>query len=602
MKNQWQKLVCIVLTFVFLLSTALACSGGGNEATAVPVVELKKAAPGNLDLAGRTEVALATPGEGAIMVNEAARLWVPPGAVTEDTPVTIKACNEVPGSMKSTVADAPEVTLVSNIYDLGPDNTKFAKPVKVTLAYAEDALPAGADENNIGPIYYDGRNWVPLERELDTEKNTVTFETMSFPGTFTTVAFGLTLGWKSVVAIGAIDIATVVYAGYETYLWYTDPLYSTKAYKYITPDDPVVKEWADKQVSLNDGKKVVDVKDIFSNPEKLKDFIDAGNGFVQFKNLESITQPAITPDYQGEGWIANDWKMPAYYLTHGLKGDCKNIAYAMASIFRRYGLPAKCVDGYMVNDKGETKRHGWLEVSIDGKPYYVGSHGEIMPLDDAAKEYTLTRPKGVDGEGYMVDETGQQPYKNNWWVNSLQVAIDASKAFPNGKVGVKVYGIPGVSILVDLTVMDSKDKPALYKDVTDETTGICEFTVPISESAPKGIYRVIANGLIQGKQERNLVGTGEFSVDILKISADTVQKQFTPGETMVLNIRLNYPVQTNIEISGYEGRHPTNEKGVCVAMLPISQKVKPDTYTLTIRVRSLASSRISIIRLPPLIP
>ncbi len=105
MKNHWIKILCITIALIFLVPTATACfsgdkNGGTTEpttagpttpfSTEVPIVEINRIAPNNLDFAGMTEVALATSEEGALVVNEAARIWVPPGAVDNDTAVTIK--------------------------------------------------------------------------------------------------------------------------------------------------------------------------------------------------------------------------------------------------------------------------------------------------------------------------------------------------------------------------------------------------------------------------------------------------------------------------------------------------------------------------------
>lgn len=80
MKKLWQQLVCIGLALITITLTAASCQSNGEQ-TSVPVVELNRVAPNNLDLAGRTETELATPEEGALLVNQGARLWVPPGAV-----------------------------------------------------------------------------------------------------------------------------------------------------------------------------------------------------------------------------------------------------------------------------------------------------------------------------------------------------------------------------------------------------------------------------------------------------------------------------------------------------------------------------------------
>ena len=578
MKNRWLKLMCIGLTLIFLSSTVLACPGSENAG--VPVVELKRVAPNNLDLPGIVEVALATPGEGALLVNENLRLWVPPGAVARDTPVTVERFLEPPEAMTSTKDDAMEVAVISEFYDLGPDNIEFDKPVKITIPYSEEVLPAGADETLIGPIYYDGQNWVPIERELDTVNNTVSFETESFPGVVVALAFGfIPVTWATYAITGAVIAGVGGYIGYTTYgNVVKDPLHWGKAGEYITPNDATVQQWADKaQISLtySNPPHPVYVKDIFSDPAVLKEFIDSGEGFIQFENTESVYANAIKPVYQ-KSWNPNDWQKPADYFKNGMVGDCKNVANAMASIFRHYGFTAKCVDGYMVNDEGETKRHGWLEVIIDGKPYYMGSHGEIMTLDAAIKEYTLTRPKGVDGEGYMVDETGQKPYVENWWDYYLEVEVYHSLAFPGGEVVVDVFGPAGVALDIALTLENPSKVKTEHTGVTDETNGEVRFTLQLDLNAQLGVYFVTAYNAVN-----NISEVGVFSVTALEISAVLVSSKVSPGEILEIKVRLNKPLATDIEVDS-DAIWTTDAQGYVTIYRSIPQDTQLGPYTLTL--------------------
>src|SRR4030042_929370 len=484
MKKRWLKSVCIGLVLITASINLAACDlfGGSNDnggntetpvvSTEVPVVDMFRVALNNLDLPGIVEVVLATPGEGALLVNENLRLWVPPDAVAQDTPVTVEKFLEPPEALTSTEDNAIEVAIISEFYDLGPDNTRFDNPVKVTLAYTEDILPAGADENEIAPIYFNGQNWVVLECQLDTVNNTVSFETEAFPGVIVAVAFGIPLGKVAVAGITTVTVGVLGYLGYLGYGHYVkDPVHWGKAGEYVTPNDPTVQSWADRaQISLTGENKVVSIKEFLKDPNAVKEFVSAGAGFIQFENNANPNAPAIKPVYQRD-WNPNDWQKPTDYFKNGMVGDCKNVANAMASIFRHYGYQAKCADGYMVNDEGKTRRHGWLGDILDGKPYYVGSRGEIMPLEQAVKEYTLTRPKGQDGEGFYWDETGQKPYLENWWDYFLEVEINSDLAIPGGEVVVNVFGPAGVALDIALPLENPSKVKTEYTGVTDETNG-----------------------------------------------------------------------------------------------------------------------------------
>ena len=591
------KIIYIGLALIILMPAVSACSlfGGGDEnggttvpptvgpttpvSTEVPVVEINRVAPNNLDLPGITEVVLATPEEGALLVNENARVWVPPGAVVEDTPVTIERFLEPPQAITSNRDDAIEVSIISEFYDLGPDNTLFDNPVIVTLAYPEDVLPAGADENLIAPIYFDGENWVAIECQLDTVNNTVTFETNSFPGVPFAVAFGIPLGKLAVGGITTVFVGTMGYLGYLGYGHYVkDPVHWGKAGEYVTPNDATVQQWADRaQINLTYGSPPhpVNVKDMLADPEVLKEFIDSGEGFIQFENNESIYANPIKPVYRRD-WNPNDWQKPDYYFNNGMVGDCKNVANAMASIFRHYGYQAKCTDGYMVNDEGQTKRHGWLEVIIDGKPYYVGSHAEIMPLDQAVKQYTLTRPKGIDGEGYYWDEHGQKLYVENWWEYYLEVEVNRSLAFPGGEVTVDVFGPTGVALDIQLTLENPVKTKTVYTGVTDETNGEVRFTLDLAIDALLDVYYVTAYNAAN-----NISDVGIFCVTPLEISAVLVSSKVVPGEMLQIKARFNKPISADIWV-GEDAVWTTDAAG----FVDIVRTITPDTplgpYTLTL--------------------
>ena len=573
MKNRWKKIVCIMLALIMLSLGVTACNifggSGGNGGTEVPVVEINRVAPNNLDLAGMTEVALATPGEGAILVNEAARIWVPPGAVANDTPVTIKTFIESPESLTSTVADAPEVTVISNFYDLGPDNTEFSQPVTVTLSYAEEDLPAGADENNIVPIYYNGVNWITMERQLDTENNRVSFETTSFPG----LPIVLVLGYA---VTGTAITASVGAVAYKTYSWWVkDPVYYGKAAEYVTPDDPTVQKYADMStIKLIGSDTRFDIKDLQNNPNAiaaLENNVDADGyvGFIKFFDDSGVEKPM---DYH-VSWNPNDWQKPGDFFNNGMVGDCKNVANAVGSIVRYYGFPAKCMDGYT-----NGARHAWLEVKIGEKMYYVGSRGELMTLEGATKFLQLTRSVNKNGETFQWDEGGQKPYKKNWWVDKIEVTVDKTLAFPGGKVGVEISGAAGTALDIQM-IVEAPDKTTTpYTGTTDAKTGKLKLEVQIKKDAVPGVYFARAS-----VAESNASEIGIFSVEILEIAAGMVAAQVAPGEDIGINVRLTYPLFTKITIDGVSNSWMTEPDGSTTIPLKVPVNAKLQTYTLTVR-------------------
>jgi hypothetical protein len=587
MKNRWLKLTCAGLALLMLSLTALACPApdngkvttpgvttNSNGSTQVPEISFQRVAPNNLDLAGRTKVDLAMPGEGALLVNENIRLWVPPGAVAEPTPVTITACTEDPGALTSTKADAPEVTVISNYFDLGPDNTKFDKPVKITIPYSEEDLPAGTDENQIGPIYFDGANWVPMERELDTVNNIVSFETRSFPGVFVALAFGIQLGWPAVVGVGAVITGTAAYIGYTTYKYIVkDPAYWGKAAQYVTPNDPVVQKYAAmSKVKLMASDTKLDIKDLLNNPQaisKIEGAVDSDGyaGFIQFFN-NSVEEKM---DYQ-VSWNPNDWQKPTDFFSNGMRGDCKNVANAMASIFRGYGFAAKCVDGYT-----EGKRHAWVEVKIGETMYYVGSRGELMTLDGAIKYHVLTRPQNKDGEGFTWDENGQKPYKEKWWLQ-LQVTVDESKAYPGGQVIVNVLGTTGYALNFELTVEGPNEASTKYTGTTDATGAPFRLTLPLKVDALPGVYTATAVNAAD-----KVTGVGVFYVNLPVISAYPDSAEYAPGEKININTQIYPAIATGIEIERVNGKWTTGADGSAIITLLVPENAKPGLYTLIVK-------------------
>jgi uncharacterized repeat protein (TIGR02543 family) len=67
--------------------------------------------------------------------------------------------------------------LVSGIYRLEPDGVTFTPPIKITMLYREDRIPAGFSEDDLVIAFWDSfqNKWVVLEdSRVDIEKNLVT--------------------------------------------------------------------------------------------------------------------------------------------------------------------------------------------------------------------------------------------------------------------------------------------------------------------------------------------------------------------------------------------------------------------------------------------
>lgn len=594
MKNRWLKLTCAGLALLMLSLTAIACPAKDNGNAKVPEVTLKRVASNNLNLPGEVVTNIATPEDGAIVVNGNLRLSVPPGAVSAQAPVTIKRCTQTPAAMTSAKADAKQVIIMSDLYDVGPDNIQFNKPVQVTIPYDETLLPAGSNESQIGPIFFDGQNWVPLERDIDTVNNLVSFQTKSFPGSWLLLgATAGSVGWPVYVAVGAVGAVAWYFAAPAVKSQIKqDPVFWGNAASYVTPKDPTVQKWAGfMKIGFIGDNKNIDVKDLLNNPEALQRF----NTNVASKDcyIQCVDGTAATAfNYQTTQYGEN-WKMPADFFNSNLTGDCKNVANAMASVFRYYGYTVKCVDGY-----SNGARHGWAELIIDGKPYYVGAHAEIMPLDKAIKEYNLARSLKTNGASSMWDEKGQKPYKSQWWLTELKVAVDKTKAYPGGQVVIDVLGAAGISLDINLTLANPDDSETKYKGTTDKETGIFRLTIPLKKDALPGAYIVSAFSTFN---EQQIVGADIFYVEIPVLTANMITSQYAPGDTVIINVNINPPLETRIEVQGLDGRWMTDKDGFAFPSFPIAKDAKPGNYSFVINAPliGLSTTVPFTVTLPP---
>jgi hypothetical protein len=143
---------------------------------------------------------------------------------------------------------------------------------------------------------------------------------------------------------------------------------------YITPDNPVVKEMADKLYLDDDGKlryKNVQVPHV----------IDEKGNVIQWTDKTFINN-YVSDDVQfnhpqnGDYWMNAD-----YYLTQGMKGDCADWMIAVMSMFRsgemsikqgdsfiKQKLPAKAVIGYAGGI-----RDNWVEYKVHNKTFFTST-------------------------------------------------------------------------------------------------------------------------------------------------------------------------------------------------------------------------------------
>jgi hypothetical protein len=155
------------LFFAVLTASALGlavfgtgCSSSSTSGGAGGGASTKQTLPG----IGEKKSAAITAKSGGKLAATGGELDIPAGALAADTTVTveIKDPSTFPG------ADA----IAINVYDFGPNGTKFEKPVSLTL----DLQGVTAPEGKVAKIaYYDGSSWKTLDdSKLEGGKVTAT--------------------------------------------------------------------------------------------------------------------------------------------------------------------------------------------------------------------------------------------------------------------------------------------------------------------------------------------------------------------------------------------------------------------------------------------
>jgi hypothetical protein len=99
-------------------------------------------------------------------------LVLPPGALTESTPITVTLAPEA--------EDTPNT--VGPAYEFGPSGTQFAEPVEMALTFDPATLPEGTDKATLRVARFEDGGWVPLTEavSVDSATNTVRAATRHF--------------------------------------------------------------------------------------------------------------------------------------------------------------------------------------------------------------------------------------------------------------------------------------------------------------------------------------------------------------------------------------------------------------------------------------
>lgn len=124
-------------------------------------------------VSGSAVIVIATTSSGGTVVSESGTvtLIVPQGAVTTPFQTTIQPI--APGSSPDLVS--------GTAFEFGPDNTRFAVPVRLTIEYDPTGLPPGVTEEGLTLSRLNGGVWEGLtDSHVDTTANTVSASIVSF--------------------------------------------------------------------------------------------------------------------------------------------------------------------------------------------------------------------------------------------------------------------------------------------------------------------------------------------------------------------------------------------------------------------------------------
>ena len=104
-------------------------------------------------------------------------LIIPPGALSEDTEITLSIVNS-----EDLPEPPPGTAKIARAFDFGPDGTVFQQPVTVVFKYEDSDVPPGMSEDDLLVFYYESSSstWVPLSGVVDPEANTITCQVDHF--------------------------------------------------------------------------------------------------------------------------------------------------------------------------------------------------------------------------------------------------------------------------------------------------------------------------------------------------------------------------------------------------------------------------------------
>jgi len=422
------KPLLLVLTLMLIMPMLPACSGvnvnepseteinNNDNLEQIPVITPQIIGNPNLNLIGTTTDIQVISQDGATFENDGISIVVPPLAVSEDTTLTLKEFTQHPPTspLQSDSTSLPEAISISNVYDLGPDGVTFDQPVTITLDYDKSLLNDDVDESKIFMAYYNGNNWIAAGGLVDTYNGTVTASLTSFHG----IAIGLFVAT-------ALAVTSVSYAVYHWYDNRPDPLAQGEAKNYVVPNSPIVAQYTSEagllipQTTKGGSPTFIPLEDP-NNPGQFNPKFLTSNlksiriGFnTDPFNLKGLDYPKnLIEDANGND---TNWTPPDQYFQNGMVGECTCIGNAYLSMFRRLGIEAYGVEGYKNNSNvGQgLGRHAWVELLLDGKPYYYDDDEGLKPLQDV--ESKLVRQGDIRGDGMMWNEQGQKPYQQNWW-------------------------------------------------------------------------------------------------------------------------------------------------------------------------------------------
>ena len=406
---------------VVLVATTVLSGRLPWSAASIPLVETPMQGATVIDVPTKDSSLAIAPGKAGRLDADGASLIVPAGAALANSTVTVKLLQE---PFHMTMWQSPEEvgtnpTVVGPVVDFGPEGSTFNEPVTVSIPYSRMALPSGASEDSIVPAYWNGQSWVAVAGTVDKSAHTVSVRLKDFKG----IGLAAIAAAGPYVALGAVIVGTVSYAGYNAYKWLKgDAITQGKASDWITPDTAIVQKYA-KQAVITDATTHVQMS--LQDPN-MPAWLAAGSAqghAMDLGYISNVGQPqAIGHDEQGYGW-----QTPDHFFMTGddkgpLNGDCTDSANSSVSVFIASGFKAKGVFGYAADDG---HAHEYAEVAIGGQLYRMDEGGLYTEENWKKANFPTYNPPSSWDRRFdsMWDNKGQQPYNKNWW-KDISLTVD----------------------------------------------------------------------------------------------------------------------------------------------------------------------------------